>query len=481
MALGIIILLQFTPLSLRSIGWSGIGSHEATAAAVDSAQPLVYITAVGIAGNKVTRARIILREMMLQPGDSLSPSALREALDRSRKNLMNTSLFNFADIALEEELPGRVRVKVTVVERWYIWPIPIVRLGDRNLNVWWETKDFSRLSYGFYVDWKNFRGRREKLVTRFQAGYDQIYDFHYQVPYLNRAQTLGIGVGAGFHASHETVYMTRDNKQMFYQPENGYARKDIFAFANLFVRKNIYNSHLFELKYDRHHFHDSLVILNPAFSLDGAAKPEYFTLHYKYKSDHRDYVTYPLEGYYFDVDAHKYGLGFEGRGSPDFFSLMATFRKYWKFTPWLYYAAGLNCKFSSDDPEPYYLSRSIGYGRDIVRSYEYYVVDGSSFGILKTNLKFALVSQRRGEINFIRSEKFSKFFYAFYGNLFLDMGYADHPGAVKELGNTLQNEFLMGFGAGIDFVSYYDIVLRFEYSASKTLEHGFFMHLTASI
>ena len=442
---------------------------------------MVKVSSVEIIGNKITRDKIILREMMILPGDSVQESDVEELLKKSRQNLLNTSLFNFVDIVQEEESSGDVKIIISVIERWYIWPTPIVKLGDRNFNVWWKTRDFGRLSYGFYVDWRNFRGRRENLITRFQVGYDQLFDLQYSVPYLNRKKTLGGGFGSGFQGNHEVAYITKNNKQEFYRSRHGYAGQDFFAYVQLQFRKNIYNTHLFELRFDHQIFDDSLLLKNPSFSTGGQTNLDYLTLHYKYKSDHRDFSPYPLMGYYFDFEAYKYGLGFEDKNAPDIFNLYTTFRKYWKFSKRIYYAAGLNCKFSSDKQQPYFLMKAVGYGRDVVRSYEYYVIDGNSFGILKTNLKFALVNQRDGEFKFIRSEKFSKFYYALYTNLFLDMGYAYNPNKVSDLNNYLQNEFLLGFGLGIDFVTYYDIVMRFEYSVNRMWEQGFFISFNAPI
>jgi outer membrane protein assembly factor BamA len=441
----------------------------------------VSISNITIKGNKVTREHIILREMMFRAGDLIQAEDLGPQIDQSKENLLNTSLFNFVYVTVDMDKKSNAMITVEVVERWYVWPVPVVKLGDRNFNVWWQTRDLSRLSYGFYIDWRNFRGRRENLITRFQFGYDQLFDFQYFIPYLNEKQTIGAGFGAGFLGNHETAYITEGNKQQFYREENGYARQDIFAFAQLQLRKSIFNTHLFELRFDQHRFTDSLLILNPAYSVGEQMKLNYLTFYYKFKSDHRDFAPYPLEGYYLDMEVYKYGLGFEGKNAPDYFSLLATFRKYWKLSPRFSFAAGIHGKYSPNKEQPYFLRKAIGYDRDIVRSYEYYVIDGNSFGIFKSNLKFAIIPQREDEIGFIRSEKFKKFFFAFYANLFVDMGYAYDPHPDPALLNDLQNEYLLGFGTGIDFVTYYDIVLRFEYSVNRMLEQGFFVHLNAPI
>jgi len=440
----------------------------------------VIITQLRVTGNPVTRTPVILREMMVKAGERLSREDLETLLESSRENLMNTALFNFVNTAVQEEAGGRVTVTVSVIERWYIWPFPILKTGDRNFNVWLETRDLSRLSYGFFIDWRNFTGSRDHLMTRFQFGYDQIYDLEYFYPYINKRQTIGLGGGGGFHGNHEVACQTANNKQQFFHSEEGFARKDFYAFANLQWRPDIYNTHLFEVRYDGDRFADSLALQYPGYSVDGQAQLDYFTVHYKFKSDHRDYAPYPLNGYYFDIEIFKYGIG--GRlGTPDVFRVQTTFRKYWKIRPWLFYANGLNCTFSDGSRQPYFMARAIGYDRDIVRGYEYYVVDGNHFGIFKSNLKFALISQKNGEFSFIRSEKFGKFYYALYANLFMDLGYADNPYHDPGMGNTLENDLLVGFGTGLDFVTYYDIVLRVEFSVNRMMEGGFFFHINAPI
>jgi outer membrane protein assembly factor BamA len=475
------VLLLYSPAMQEPVYGIPLKGQDINGIKLKGNADTLDVIAIDISGNKVTRDRIILREIMFGAGQRISRDDLLSYMELSRQNLLNTSLFNFVDFSLETLPDDNVRVIVDVVERWYIWPIPIVKLGDRNFNVWWETKDFSRLSYGFYIDWRNFRGRRENLITRLQFGYDQLFDFYYTIPYLNNNQTLGLGFGAGFKGNHETAYITESNMQQFHREEDGYARQDIFAFAQVQFRKNIYNTHLIELRFDHLIFSDSLVQKNPFYTLEGQTRLDYLSFHYKFKSDHRDFAPYPLIGYYVDAEFYKYGFGFEGENAPDYFSLRATFRKFWKLAPKLYYALGVNGKYSPDKRQPYFLVNAIGYGRDIIRSYEYYVIDGNSFGIFKSNLKLAIISQRNAEIGFIRTEKFSRIFFALYSNLFIDMGYVYNPHQRTELDNTLENEFLLGFGAGIDFVTYYDIVLRFEYSVNRMWEHGFFIHFNAPI
>ena len=56
----------------------------------------VVIRGIVVNGNKVTKERIILRELVVHEGDTLTSRTLYEKLERSRQNLMNTGLFNTA-------------------------------------------------------------------------------------------------------------------------------------------------------------------------------------------------------------------------------------------------------------------------------------------------------------------------------------------------------------------------------------------------
>jgi hypothetical protein len=220
--------------------------------------------------------------------------------------------------------------------------------------------------------------------------------------------------------------------------------------------------------------------LNPYFS-DGDEKKKYFTVSFDFKHDYRDYHPYPLTGYYFDVTAVKYGLGIFGDETVNFGYMGATFRKFWQIAKRWYVASGVNGKVSSGGRQPYFLVRGLGYERDFIRSYEYYVVDAQHFVIWKNNLKFALLPRKVKDIKFIKSDKFGLVHYAFYLNAFIDLGYSWNNQYYGENDNYLENQLLLGYGLGIDFVTYYDIVIRTEVSINKMNEVGLYLHFRAPI
>ncbi|MEZ5084540.1 MAG: POTRA domain-containing protein [Bacteroidales bacterium] len=432
-------------------------------------------------GNKVTKEKIIRRELLFSEGDTIFNNNLDNILEQSQKNVMNTSLFNFVTIEptnVEGE-PYFIQVNVDVLEQWYIWPVPIFELADRNFNEWLKKMDWSRLNYGFFLTWNNFRGRRERLVVYSRFGYDEKYELSYQVPYINKKQTIGMGFSGGFAQNHEISYTSFDNKEVYYKNEEDHARREIFGYTELYYRKGIHNKHWFKLLYNDLRVADSVVIKNPDYMFGTGTQNQFFSFSYQYRSDHRDYAQYPLNGHYFDFGLDKRGLGIFKNPPVNTLSLKANIRKYVTIKGRFFWASGLTVKMSPLWDQPYYYMRGLGYGRDYVRGYEYYVVDAQHYGLLKNNLKFELIPRRVQEFKFIPTDKFNKLYYAFYLNVFCDLAYGiDNRDNVY---NPMANEMLPGYGIGLDFVTYYNFVLRVEYSFNNRGESGFFISFMPSI
>ncbi len=442
---------------------------------------LVIIDNLELIGNKVTHDRILLREITFRTGDTLGLQEFKIKSTQSQENLMNTSLFNFAivsDSLVSQQTIFHYSVKVEVTERWYIWPLPIFELAERNFNAWWETKDLSMINYGLFLDWKNFRGRKETLKILLQFGYDEKLGFSYTVPYIDKRQTVGLSFGFNQTKNHEVSYISENNHVERIKLPDGYAQIAYHAFLAFSHRPNIYKTHNIETSYNDRDYADTIFILNPDFYHGQTHRAQYFKLSYYFKDDHRDYKSYPLKGFYWDILLEKQGFGlFEGN---DINLLVAkvNVRKFWKLSKTWFFASGFTGRIANDARHPYFLSTGLGYGRDYVRGYEFYVVDGQDYALLKTDLKFAVIPQRVSHIKFIPTDKFNKIPWAVYLSIYSDLAYA--PGEALN-GNTLQNEMLIGYGLGLNLVTYYDMVFRLEYSFNKMGESGIFIHFMASI
>jgi len=454
----------------------------------------VIIRNIIFTGNKVTKDRIISRELLFKENDTIPTKEISNLLQQSRKNLVNTSLFNFVtyDSIPVPNSKNQLDITFDFIERWYIWPVPIFELADRNFNEWLKKWDWSRINYGVFLTWNNFRGRREKLVLYTRFGYDQRYEISYQIPYINKKQTWGMGFSTGWTQNHEMTYNSFDtiinadgqeelqgNQEFYYKSESGYPKRVIFANAEAYYRKGIHTLNWFKLEYMDLTVTDSVLYKNPEYTFDTANRNQFFLFSYQYRMDYRDYKQYPLEGYYFDVELVKGGLGLMPNSNVNTLFIKANLRKYLHLKGRFYYASGFTAKISPKWYQPYYYLRGLGYDRDYVRGYEYYVVDGENYALLKNNLKFVLVPTRVQNFNFIPSEKFSKLYWALYLNLFADLAYVSDTR--NNVYNPLANELNMGYGIGLDLVTYYDFVVRFEYSFNILGESGFFISFMPSI
>lgn len=462
---------------------SGAGSADTNSTTKEPAHSSLppgkcVINSITLSGNKITKPHIILRELTFSNRDTIECEALGKAMARSRENLLNTSLFNFITIDTTQAAPGSVNVTINVTERWYTWPVPIFEIAERNFNTWWETRDLQRASYGFYLTRENFRGRKESLAFKFRFGYSEQFGVSYKIPYLSKKQTHGLGMAVAYSRMREIAYKTLNNKLLFFRNPENYIRSDFSARITYSHRQGLYNTHLAELRFYSGAIDDTVLTRTKNYFLPNETSMQFFTAIYEFRRDFRDSRVYPLKGYYFSLVASKLGLGLLKKEQLDVFSVEGTVKKYWPLPHRFYLASSVKGKISPNSGQPYSVQRALGYS-DYVRAYEYYVIDGQSYGLVKTSLRYELIKPRTQQIPYLRLEKFNKFHYAMYMSVFSDMGYVEDR--INYLYNDLTNTLLFGTGMGIDFVTYYDTIFRLEYSFNKQGENGVFIHFSSPI
>jgi outer membrane protein assembly factor BamA len=139
----------------------------------------------------MTEKDIILREISFSKNSSFSLADLKIKIKESKQNLVNLKLFNFVEVKHIINSNG-VEIVIDVTERWYFWPYPILDVSERNFNSWWNKfkasnySDFSRLNYGIFFNWENFRGRNELLQLKIRRGFKEHYLLSYHRPYFNK-------------------------------------------------------------------------------------------------------------------------------------------------------------------------------------------------------------------------------------------------------------------------------------------------------
>ena len=229
----------------------------------DSISRLVYINRVFIVGNRITRDQIVLRELTLRQGDVINSLDLPAILERDKKKLINTRLFNTVEIRPLELQEGHIDLLIDLDERWYTFPAPIFELSDRNFNEWWETydHDFSRVNYGLRLYQFNMRGRNETLRLTAQFGFQRRFELSYRFPYIDKKQKHGLIIDADFTETKNLAFRTVDHKLEYLQADD-ILRTTRGGGITYTYRNSFYVSHALKIEYRSNNINDTIPSLN---------------------------------------------------------------------------------------------------------------------------------------------------------------------------------------------------------------------------
>src|SRR5690349_6398886 len=161
---------------------------EVASQGMSDSTEILQLNRVIIIGNKRTKDWIILRELSLKQGDTVSRARLERVIDLDRKKIYNLRIFHTATIKTLELPDKSFDLLVEVEERWFTFPIPICALSDRNFHEWWENYDhqLNRTNYGLRLYQYNFRGRNETIRLTAQFGFSRKFDLIYRIPYIDK-------------------------------------------------------------------------------------------------------------------------------------------------------------------------------------------------------------------------------------------------------------------------------------------------------
>ncbi|WP_370583265.1 hypothetical protein [Pontibacter sp. FD36] len=428
----------------------------------------VVIDSIGFKGNEVSKSRMLLFELNISPGDTVATAELEAKLEENRRRLFNLRLFHEVGYTYTC-LGGRVTVTYTMQERWYLYPIPIFDLADRNFNAWLERRDWGRVDYGINLIRRNFRGRNEEVRVRLQQGFNKRLEFIYRVPYVSRTHKLGMDFGVADYRSRAIDYRTLNNRQRFFVQESGVPIQRTLLTTGLTHRQSVQRQEGIRLTYVKEQVADTVLALNPVYYSDGGHDRQYLRVELSKVVNQRNSFIYPLTGSYFEAIAAQ-TFFVNGNGTP-ITTLRAKYVDYRHLSGKYYYFVGGEAQARLSRRYAYADNVALGF-RSLVRGYELQVVGGQHFGLFKQGLTRELFQHKGVHLKFIRSPKFNKVPLALYANVFTDAGYvADN---VFDKGNPLANRLLAGAGAGLHLVTFYDFVFRAEYTLNREGNGGLY-------
>ena len=457
----------------------------------------INISQVEISGNKRTKENVIIRELDFHPGDSLATfergagsskpfgqkrfsrkdsSEVVVRMKYSRENIINTKLFLAVDLYLEQIEEENYKLRIDVNERWYLWVFPIVQLDYPNFNEWLQDPDLSQLTQGLFMSHNNLWGLGHQTSIMGYLGSSQGIALGYLVPWVGKGQKIGLLLGAAYRNSTVVEYGSLDNQRQIIF-EKG-SMKDYSFVSTLTARPGLYNYS--KVRLSAHHIQISDSLYNMTldesiapFMPEGEQDIDFVSLYIEYKYDSRNNHAYPLQGNYFKGFVNKHGLGILSH-DVDYFYYGVDMHFYQQISERWYTAEMFKLVTSSSENIPYFFKKNLTSREDFLRGYDYYALRGDEMYYFRSNLKYNVIKpnvmKARKEKH--KESKFRNVPYAFYINLIADAGYMkDHFYGDY---NPHNNKFLYSWGLGVDVISYYDMVLRFEYVFTNINSHGFF-------
>ncbi len=434
----------------------------------------VLVKDIQVTGNQKTKSNILLRELTFGVGDSLEINQLPILFEKNSRYLIGTYLIYECKFTYKK-IHNEINITMDVVEPWYIYPIPIFELADRNFNVWWDeyNHDFTRTNIGVQMKHYNFTGRRDQLKLTGQYGYTQKLELDYKIPGVNPNKTMGFFFNLYFKRSKETPFTTINNKLKFLKEDQFY-NQSFRAFIGLSLRPKLRTTHSIRLLFRKNKVSDLISTdYNPNFFSNGQSSQKFFSFQYKFVFDTRDFEPYPTKGILFSSKLSKIGLGIfnELNYAKINHRLLWYIPLFKNFTLASFTKINLNICSTNI---PYNQIQALGYRENQLHGYEYYVIDGAYFGFIKTSFRYRFLNKTIHWKKLMPIQSFKIMPLELFATMNNDFGYV-HTSTYDQLG-MLNNKVIWGKGIGLDIVFYTTFVFRIDYSINNINEKGFFFH-----
>jgi len=405
---------------------------------------------------------------------------INSRFDKNKYQILSTGLFNTAILNLTNYKvgSGEADIEIALTENWYVYPVPIFELADRNFNVWWneQQRSLDRLNYGVRLSHYNFTGNRDPLKLKFQFGYTRKFEIKYSYPYWMLNKKLGVA-GSIFYADNkEIAYITQGNKTQFFKhPDERIMLSRFRVGPELKYRPGVNQFHSFRLEFHKNTVNEYVPQeLNANYFRDGASSLSMIYLEYDFQIDKRKYTTYPRGGWLLFFNLKKEGIGiFKDVNN---FNVEIGMEHHQAILPKFVMGNRIKAKTNlSRDVVVFANNTGLGWGPDIVSGYELYVMDGIDFFINKNRWSYRLFDNSI-KTSKLLPEQFEKMSLSIYLRFNFDTAIVNEPTYIA--GNNLNNRWIYGYGPALDFIAYNNFVFSFEYSYNDIGESGLFFHNT---
>ncbi len=405
------------------------------------------VDSVVISGNKQTKDFVILREMSLHPGDTIT----RRAVLYDQERIYSLRLFNQVHIDIVPTMPGKAMIHVEVSERWYIFPFPVFGIRDR---------DWKKFFFGVGILHSNFLGRNEKLYGVGVLGYDPSLSLLYRNPYIDPGRSVFFEARASFNKVRNKSLLSLDGT-------DNYDERHVSL--GMSAGKRIGIEHTFSISLGFEYVEVTQFLPGRTISPNGRDRYPVASIGYSY--DTRNLGEYPSDGSYAGASVTKYGFPSE---PIDYVRYSFDVRRFQTLPASFVLAGRAYGDLAAAGPLPPYNHDFFGYGNRI-RGHFKEVVEGEELLAATVELHYPILGTRYVTVGKLPAE-FSLWRFGIVAALFGDAGTVWMRGQPLAL-----NQFLKGYGAGIHFLLPYSFVLRTEYALNEVRRGEFILDLGASL
>jgi outer membrane protein assembly factor BamA len=432
-------------LFLALAGSQAAGQEADTIADADT--PLGLVDTVVVTGNEKTRSYVILDEMTLTAGSTVTEAKIE--FDRGR--IYSLGLFNRVNISYDRLDSLRV-LSVDVHERWYLIPVPLFGFRDG---------DPRKPYFGGGLLHNNVSGRNQKLFFSVVFGYNPSIDLFFSDPQIDRKNSL-------FFSGSLSFSRVRNRSEREAAESGEFDEKHFDINTTLGKRFSLYESaginpgyHIVEIDEYRP---------GRTVSTDGRDTYLYGRLFYTY--DSRDIREYPMAGRFVSISTTQYGFGLS---SVSFTRFGADLRGYFRIPLALTFATRVHGTIVAGGTVPTYSRVYFGYAERI-RGYFRTVFEGENMLGSSVELRYPILPARIIEFHALPlPNEFTVWRFGISTVLFGDAG------TVWFRGETLTwASILSGYGAGIDFLLPYSAVIRIAYARNDKAAGQFLFDLRAA-
>jgi outer membrane protein assembly factor BamA len=409
--------------------------------------PLGVVDTVIVSGNEKTEAYVILDEMSLRKGSTVTA----EAMEFDRNRIYSLGLFTSVEINTDT-LEGERFLFVGVKERWYLMPLVVFGFLDG---------DPKKPYYGGGLAHNNFLGKNQKVYGVLVFGHNPRLELGFNDPLLDRDHQV-------FFSGNLSFSRIR-NKSAIESAVTGDFDEDHYD-INVTVGKRL---NLFETVGINAGFNIIEVSsFRPGRTASPTGKDLFIYASMRYTNDTRDLREYPTKGHFLSGYVMKNGFG-EAKMNLTRFG--ADVRAYVPLPLDFTLAGRAHGSLVSGGFVPTYARAYFGYGERI-RGYFKEVFEGENLLGSSLELRWPLLKARTFTFTAISlPQEFSVWRFGVSLALFADAGATWFRGQHLAL-----DSFVSGYGGGIHFLLPYSVVIRTEYAWNGEGRGQFILNLRSS-